>query len=99
MNQFGIAESKTDIEAGKKYSIDYLNAASGRESLGTYTGRFMTIVWQLSAGNRELTTAYHIDVIELCDEVNSEPLSVADQGKLVRMIKGASEASITTANK
>lgn len=88
-NQFGIAELKTGAEASKKYPIDQLNAATGREFLGTYTRRFLIIDRLLPRENRDLASAYRIEVIELCDRLASGSLSPEDGRRLVEAVTSA----------
>jgi|GEM_PF-2152960 len=42
-NQVGVIQAKTGEKAKKKEGLDQLNAACGRENLGTYTAKILTV--------------------------------------------------------
>ncbi|HSK70437.1 MAG TPA: DUF1887 family CARF protein [Pyrinomonadaceae bacterium] len=76
-NQVGVAEVKTGKEPNKT-SIDQLNSPTHREFLGTYTKKFLILHNELGSGNKKLTEAYRISVIELKDSLIDGNLSQGD---------------------
>ena len=90
-NQVGVIQAKTGEKAKKKEGLDQLNAACGRENLGTYTAKILTVNqrWDETLENlRELAGAWNITVIELPSFTPDSPsLSPEDQERLRREVR------------
>lgn len=81
----GVVEVKTGRKACEKRPLEQLNAACGREFLGTYTKKILIIdrVWDASRENLfDLARAWKIKVIELTSFSAQTRLSSEDKHKL-----------------
>ena len=91
-SRVGVAELKTGKKAESKRPLEQLNAACGREFLGTYTKKLLIIdrTWRERHQNlSDLAQAWGVKVIELPSFANEGEISTAEQEKLVKEIRTA----------
>lgn len=93
-SRVGVAELKTGKKAENKRPLEQLNAACGREFLGTYTKKFLIIdrAWKGKHPNlTALAEAWKVKVIELTSFGEDKVLSGQDQEKLIREVRTSLE--------
>jgi len=87
-NQVGVAEVKLGGRAERpKQGIDQLSTAASREYLGTYTAKFLITANPLARSVLQLAREKQVTVVTLTGYRPGDPLSPAEQQRLVQAVR------------